>query len=244
MRFQIILLAFILVAGSSLGQNTTNQSGQNYSLDSQNPASIGSATPGSALSSPASEEKTAEVQGIWTFNLTGKEKVTVALHQNGKALFGSGKSDPAEWNAAVLGSVSGTQIALVMTALTNNSLNSIGLTGTFQNGTISGTFVQSDDLGKTTTGMFEATLVNKDLSGYSPSKSEKQATQTVNSPLSIPNSASASAPTPVVAGRTQPKQLGDPKYVDVHSMSGYVPESLGVGFVGDGTMGAGGSSMG
>lgn len=244
MRLQIILLAFMLVAGSSLGQNSTNQSGQNNSLDSKNPASMGSAAPGLSLSTPASEEKTAEVQGIWSFNLKGTEQVTVALHQNGKALFGSGKSDPTGWNAAVLGSVSRTQIALAMTALTNNSLNSIGLTGTFQNDTISGTFVQSDDLGKTATGMFEATLVNKDLSGYSPAKSENRVTQTANLPSSTSLSAPASASTSAAVGRTQPKQLGDPKYVDVHSMSGYVPESLGVGFVGDGTMGAGGSSMG
>jgi hypothetical protein len=244
LRIFIILLAFILVAGSSLGQNTTNQAGQNNSTDSKNPALMGSATLVSVLSSPASEEKTAEIHGIWSFNLKGSEHVTVALHQNGKELFGSGKSDPSGWNAAVLGSISGTQIALVMTALTNNSLNSIGLTGTFQNGTISGTFVQSDDLGNTATGLFEAVLVNKDLSGYSPSKLVKPATQTANSPSSSSISAPASAPTPATAGRTQPKQLGDPKYVDVHSMSGYVPESLGVGFVGDGTMGAGGSSMG
>ena len=100
--------------------------------------------------------------------------------------------------------------------------------------------MKSDDLGNVDSGLFKAVLINRDLSGYSPAKSTNLA------PPSTDTAVSASAPSYVSAssGQIQPKQLGNPKYVDVHSMSGYVPESLGVGFVGDGTMGAGGASMG
>jgi hypothetical protein len=184
------------------------------------------------------------IQGIWSFNLKSTELITVALHQNGEELFGSGKSESYGWNAALQGSISGTRLSLALTALKNNSLNSIRLMGTLQNDSISGTFVQSDDLGNTESGLFNAVLINRNLSSYSPAKLTRPAINTVNSSSTISVSAPSSAITSAPAGKPLSKQLGDPKYVDVHSMSGYIPESLGVGFVGDGTMGTGGSSMG
>jgi hypothetical protein len=236
LRIYIVLLVFILLVGSSLCQSSTKEVGQNNRSASQN----------STLQSLNTLEKTAEIQGIWSFNLKGTEQVTAALHQSGGNLFGSSKSEASSsWNAVVTGYISGTSLELIMTVLKNNSLTSTKLSGTYQNDSVTGTFVRSDDLGNFDTGLFRAVLTSKDLSGYSPAKSAKPALQpAVNEPASVPVSSVASAPASAAASQTQPKQLGDPKYVDVHSMSGYVPESLGVGFVGDGTMGAGGSSMG
>ena len=244
MRIHMILLAFILFAGSTVGQNIIRETAQNNSSATHFPDLLSSATSDSASFGTAYTEKTAEIQGIWSFNLKGTELVTAALHQYGEELFGSGKSESSGWNAALQGSISGTRFSLAMTALMNNSLNSIRLMGTFQNDSISGTFVQSNDLGNAESGLFKAVLINRDLSSYSPAKLARPAMNTVNSSSTISVSAPSSAITSAPAGKPQPKQLGDPKYVDVHSMSGYFPESLGVGFVGDGTMGAGGSSMG
>lgn len=241
MRILIVLLALTLFAGTSLCQNTAKEAGnQNNSSSSQNPALMSSATSDSALDGPSSAEEIAEIQGIWSINLKGSEKVTMVLHQVGDDLFGSCKSEAQGWNAVVLGSVFGERLELVATAIENSSLTSIRFTGTFQNESISGTFVRSDDLGNVDNGLFKAVLSNRDLSGYSPAKSTNLGHSSINAPVfvSAPSDVSASS------GQTQPKQLGNPKYVDVHSMSGYVPESLGVGFVGDGTMGAGGASMG
>ena len=240
LRILIFLLAFTLFAGSSLCQDTGKEAGQSESSPSQNPALLSSVMPDSALLGPSSAGKTAEIQGIWSTNLKGVDQVTMVLHQSGGNLFGSCKSESSGWNAVVLGSVYMARLELVTTAIENNSLTSTRFIGTFQNESISGTFVKSDDLGNVDSGLFNAVLINRDLSGYSPAKSTNLVHPSINAPVS------ASAPSDVSpsSGQTQPKQLGNPKYVDVHSMSGYVPESLGVGFVGDGTMGAGGTGMG
>ena len=240
MRILIFLLAFILFAGSTLCQTTAKEAGQNDSTPSQNSALVSSATSDSALLGPSSAEKAAEIQGIWSLSLKGTEQATMVLHQNDDELFGSCKSEATGWNAVVLGSVYRARLELVTTAIENNSLISTRFTGTFQNESISGTFVKSDDLGNVDSGLFKAVLINRDLSGYSPAKSTNPARSSINAPVSAPAPSDVSTS----SGQTQPRQLGNPKYVDVHSMSGYIPESLGVGFVGDGTMGAGGASMG
>jgi hypothetical protein len=188
--------------------------------------------------SPA--EKAWDIQGIWSINLKGSEQYAMVLHQSGDDLFGSCKSDASGWNAVVMGSIYKTRLELVTTAIENSSLTSTRFNGTFQNESISGTFVKSDDLGNVDSGLFKAVLINRDVSGYSPAKSTNAARPSISAPVS----SSAPSDSPASSGQAQPKQLGNPKYVDVHSMSGYVPESLGVGFVGDGTMGAGGAGMG
>jgi hypothetical protein len=240
MRILILLLAIILSAGSSLCQNTSKEAGQINSTLTQNSASMGSALSDSALLGSASAEKAAKIQGIWSINLKGTEQVTMVLHQKDDCLFGSCKSESSGWNAVVLGSVYETRLELVTTAIENNSMTSTRFIGTLQNESISGTFMKSDDLGNVNSGLFKAVLINKGLSGYSPAKSASLTLQSISAPLS------ASSPSGVSASssQTQPKQLGNPRTIDVHSMSGYVPESLGVGFVGDGTMGAGGAGMG
>lgn len=240
LKILIFLLAFILFSWSSLCQNIAKEAGQNDSTHSQNSALMSSGTSDSALLGPSSTEKAAEIQGIWSVNLKGTEQVVMVLHQNGDDLFGSCKSEASGWNAVVLGSVSGTRLELVATAIENDSLTSTRFTGTFQNESISGTFMKSNDLGNFDRGLFKAVLINRDLSGYSPEKSTNPAPPSTDTAVPASSPSTVSAP----SGQIQPKQLGNPKYVDVHSMSGYVPESLGVGFVGDGTMGAGGASMG
>jgi hypothetical protein len=244
LRIHMILLAFILFAGSTVGQNIIKEATQNNSSATHSPDLSSPATSDSASFRTAYTEKTAEIQGIWSFNLKGTELVTVVLHQNGEELFGSGKSESSGWNSALQGTISGIRLSLAMMTLKNNSLNSIRLVGTLQNNSISGNFVQSDDLGNAESGLFKAVLINRDLSSYSLAKSARPAIISVNSSSPISVSAPSSAITSDPAGKLLPKQLSDPKYVDVHSMSGYISESLGVGFVGDGTMGAGGSSMG
>jgi hypothetical protein len=242
LRLLVFLLAFILFAGSSFCQNTAKEAGWNDSSGSLNPVLMSSAASDSdlALSGQSSAEKEAEVQGIWSINLKGTEQVTMVLHQRGGDLFGSSKSEAAGWNAVVLGSVYEASLELVATAIENASLTSTRFTGTFQNESISGTFVESDDLGNIDSGMFKAVLINRDPSGYSPAKSTNLAHQSIDTPVP----ASAPPDVSVSSGQTLPRRLGNPKYVDVHSMSGYVPESIGVGFVGDGTMGAGGAGLG
>jgi hypothetical protein len=82
-------------------------------------------------------------------------------------------------------------------------------------------------------------LVNSDASAYSPVEvKEPGEKRTAASSSLAPESSSKATES---AG---PVQVGRIKYTDVHELSGTVPQSLGAGFIGDGTMGSGGASMG
>jgi hypothetical protein len=180
---------------------------------------------------------TVPAQGIWSISLKGTEQVTLALHQEGDNLFGSASFEgDRPWNAAVLGKISEDRVELTMNSLQDRSLISMRLIGTIEGENLKGSFVQADDQGRVDSGLFTAVLINPDLTAYSPAKV-------------VPASETTQAQTPVeentaVPSQTQPTQLGNPKYRDVHTMAGMVPENLGVGFIGDGTMGAGGMGMG
>lgn len=176
-----------------------------------------------------------QVQGIWSISLKGNSQVTLALHQDGEVLFGSASFDgDTPWNAAVLGEISGNLIELTLTSLHDKSLVLTRLTGTLEGNHFKGSFVQADDQGRADSGMFSAVLVNQDLSAYSPAAVESPAANTTTA-LAEEGAATSS--------KMQPTQLGNSKYRDVHTMAGYVPENLGVGFIGDGTSGAGGIGM-
>ncbi len=130
-----------------------------------------------------------------------------------------------------------------MASFREKSLVLLRLMGTVDNESIRGTFVQTDDQGNAENGLFTAVLINPDLSAYNPAQIELTKVPAVSANASTPSIQSSDPQTS--ATQSQPvTALGNPKYRDVHSLAGTVPESLGVGFIGDGTMGAGGASMG
>lgn len=198
---------------------------------------------GQMNSSTETAAAAAQVQGIWSISLKGIEQITLALHQDGNNLFGSAMSEADSlWNAVVLGQISGDRIELTLTSLQDKSIVSTKLIGTVESENFKGSFVEADDQGGADSGLFTAVLINPDLTAYAPAKVEPPAeTSAVVSEASVAeNTADASAAT----SKIQPTQLGNPKYRDVHTMAGTVPENLGVGFIGDDTTGIGGMGMG
>ncbi|HWQ19650.1 MAG TPA: hypothetical protein VN455_07715, partial [Methanotrichaceae archaeon] len=186
----------------------------------------------------------------------GDQKVTMVLHQSSSQVYGSAKSEESNpWNAVVSGSIDGSQLELTVTSLKGTSMATMKLMGTIVKGSLSGIYLQSDDLGGYSSNLFTATLINPDTSSYSPAEietakpspqagapSQTEATsQAESSSPDSPGITSSIAPVPV-SDTSKPVQLGN-TYKDVHSIASTVPESLGVGFIGDGTMGAGGASM-
>lgn len=234
-----IIIIMALILGQSLAQSDANGTGN------------GSGTqPALAAGQPA------DLQGIWSVNLNGgDQKVTMVLHQSSSQVYGSAKSEESNpWNAVVAGSADGGRLELTMTSLKGASLVATKLMGTIMKGSISGMYLQSDDLGGYSSNLFTATLINPDPSSYSPAEIESakpspqagEPSQTGVQSQAEPSSSnpgitSSIAPVPV-SDTSKPVQLGN-TYKDVHSIASTVPESLGVGFIGDGTMGAGGSSM-
>lgn len=223
-KFTITILAFLLltsffVAGIAAGQ----------------------------LNNSANESLPHNIQGIWSLSLKGTEQLTLAMHQEGGLLFGSAKSEGivpegvSPWNAAVMGEISGDRVALTLTSIQGQSIMSLKLLGSIEGESIKGSFVRADDLGGSNSGLFTAIMINPDLSAYTPAE--------IKSAVKSAASAEASAPADPAAEnaadqKVQPRQLSSTQYTDVHTMKGIVPENLGVGFIGDGTMGAGGMGMG
>jgi len=220
--------------------------------------------PFSAAIALAEDQTIKDVSGIWSVNMNGTQQITLALHQIGDKIFGSGES--LDWNGALMGSMQGEDLDITITALTQSGIVSTRLSGSLGNNSLSGNFVKADDRGNHDSGMFTAVLVNEDTSGYSPMETavteqlpaEKSIAEKANSEQSgvnqsenrqldaqVSDERNTQANDNVKTGsKPMTRRLGSRSYTDVHSMSGYVPESLGVGFFGDGTMGIGGASMG
>ncbi len=198
-------------------------------------------------SSLESATNAAAAQGIWSISLKGTEQVTLALHQEADSLFGSASSDgDRPWNAAALGLISGDKIELTMTSIQSRSIICTRLIGTVSGDSFNGRFVSADDHGEADSGIFTAVMINPDITAYSPAKvvADEEAADNTSKTPAAKNTQIATQTTEQTTTQTQPTQLGNPKYRDVHTMAGMVPENLGVGFIGDGTMGAGGMGMG
>ncbi len=192
------------------------------------------------------------VQGIWSLSLKGTEQLTLAMHQEGSLLFGSAKSEGVmsggavsegvlPWNAAVMGEISGNRVELTLTSLQGQSLMSLKLLGSIEGESLKGSFVQADDRGGSDSGLFTAVMINPNLSAYTPEEIKSAIKSATSTEASAPADSAAEN---AVDQEVQPKQLSSTQYTDVHTMKGIVPENLGVGFIGDGTMGAGGMGMG
>jgi hypothetical protein len=133
-----------------------------------------------------------------------------------------------------------------MTSLQGASLVATRLLGTVDGESLKGSFVRADDQGGADSGLFTAVMINPDLTAYSPANVEanSEVSEVPVTQNTAAATAAATAAETAATAQTQPTQLGNPKYRDVHTMAGMVPANLGVGFIGDGTMGAGGMGMG
>jgi hypothetical protein len=177
-----------------------------------------------------------ELEGVWSFRFLGGEQITAVLHPQGQFIIGSAKFEgDRPWNAVIKGSLSGQSIVLAASYLLNTSLVSLQMVGSVENEDIRGNYALADDQGRFEEGLFLGTKINTDLSAYAPAQmrgDEKKAASSV----SIEEDEIKTAAKPVT--------LGDPKYKYGASSTGAIPGPLGVGFVGDGTAGAGGMGLG
>ena len=229
-----LLLVFQMTGTpQTLGNSTSVNPAANISLAN---ATLANENPAKASTIPL------QLEGIWSFNLVGRGPVTAVLHQKGDVITGSAKSDGEQpWNAVLQGALSANLLVLNMIYLGNNSLITLQMEGNVRNETIQGSYIRVDDQGSFEDGLFTGNRTDADLSAYAPAT-----ILTVGRTASAPEEAEANAKpaTALPDTTTKPVTLGNPKYRDVHSLAGTVPESLGVGFVGDGTAGAGAMGLG
>lgn len=110
---------------------------------------------------------------IWSVFGIEKDRVVIALNQEGNDLFGQAKYEPDNgnsWNGVVAGFVSGNRVHLAIAALDGKEKVSTVLDGILSDETISGKYFNSSDSEISGSGEFSATCINPDLSIYTPAK--------------------------------------------------------------------------
>ena len=176
----------------------------------------------------------AKMNGIWSITGIKAEQITMALQQDGGDLFGQAKYEPdggVAWNAVAIGSVSGDNVDLVVTALKGNGQVSTWMNGTYANESFSGKFFEVSKGNISLRGDFSATLVNPEISEYVPATATAPAvTQPKTTTQETPNASVTSTSTPVAAvnktATQQPVTVGGRlKPVDVHEYA----EKIGPG---------------
>jgi hypothetical protein len=258
-----LLLVFIIAAGLSMAQSPENNTSKlaenktspvsaeklaaNQGNNSSNVSSAGApAVPKNNASETAkAASEIAKMKGIWSITGIQQEQITMALQQDGENLFGQAKYEPegaTAWNAVAIGSVSGDNVALVVTALKGNEQVSTWMNGTYADDAFSGKFFEVSKGAISNRGDFSATLVNPETSDYTPATVVASApaqpntqgtTQTAVTNASTPAPAAAVNQTPTqkpvtVGGRQKPVNVEE--YKDKIGMGGDlsgVPPGMG-----------------
>jgi hypothetical protein len=248
-----LLLVVTLIAGltaaqgqandtsSIMGNNTTQMSAEKLAASTGNNSANSNATAVNASTSAEAKNTSetakaaseiAKMKGIWSISGIEKEQIAMALKQDGADIFGVAKYEPESeeaWNAVAIGSFSNDNVELVVTSLKGNEQVSTWLNGTYADEAFSGKFFEVSKGNISRRGEFSATLVNTEISEYTPAKviaptSAQPKTQEAT------QSAVSSATTPAQAGNQSSAQQavtvsGRKKPVDVHEYA----DKIGVG---------------
>jgi hypothetical protein len=249
-----LLLVFILTAGLSMAQSPENNtskvtennaapaieetlaanSGNNSEINGT--SATNASTPTSAQNNASEAAKAAleiaKMKGIWSISGIEQEQITMALKQDGGDIFGEAKYEPdgAEpWNAIAIGTISEDNVALVVTALKGKELVSARLNGIYANETISGKFFEVRNGSVSNRGDFSATLVNPEISEYTPAKVTEKATIQPEAKGTTQTTVAGASTTAATENQTAASQTvnvgGRQKPVDVHMYA----EKMGVG---------------
>jgi len=118
---------------------------------------------------------------IWSFSGIETGSITMAINPEGSELYGQAKYEPEggkAWNAEVVGSITGNEVELTMTAQKDKELVTTKMAGTYANDTINGNFTQISGGKKVGSGTFSAMWINPDTSSYTPAIIEEPKVET------------------------------------------------------------------
>jgi len=108
------------------------------------------------------------LEGSWILNLDDAQ-IAMVLYQFGDILFGAANSEtPKPWNGVASGSADEDEVELEILSLQDGVLVSTMISGIATEGTLAGSFVQSDSEGKVNEGKAMGFLTSPDTSGYEP----------------------------------------------------------------------------
>jgi hypothetical protein len=213
------LLLVFLFTGLSLGQIDNNTSiseagSTNESIPSNDTADLNAAPPAAGPN----------LNYIWSFTGIEIDPIIMVLNQEGSDLYGQAKYEPEggkAWNADVLGSISGNEVMLTLTAQKDKELVTTKMTGIYADDTINGNFTQISKGKKIGSGNFSAMWVSPEVSSYSPAIIEEPKVET---------------PAPAVEDTTatnttaeQPAEPAKPasRFVDIHQYADKIQTGVG-----------------
>lgn len=139
---------------------------QNASMNDVEPTEV----PAIEVETAAPEEAAVvqSLEGTWILNVDD-DQISMVIYQSEDLLFGAAKSEATEpWNGVVSGSASGDGAELEILSLQDGVLVSTLITGTVTEGSLAGSFVQSDSSGKVNKGSVMGFLTSPETSGYEP----------------------------------------------------------------------------
>ncbi len=224
MRFLSIGVLFALIIGAGMCEDQAVEAG-NATMSMDNVTLDANAT-----SNVTAEAAPLSLQYIWSLSLSSGEQITMALNQSGSELFGSAKYEGAEpWNGVVVGTVNGSSVDLVMTALKGRTLVPIVLKGSYSEDTITGTYSVYSPTGPVDNGKFTAMWINPDTSVYTPAVIAEAAPPAPAAQTNVTETEQTTA--------TKPTQLSTRKFFDVtekkeeifSSPASIIPPGIGMG---------------
>jgi hypothetical protein len=175
---------------------------------------------GAATSDEAAVADVKALEGSWILNMDDAQ-ISMVIYQSEDLLFGAANSEtPKPWNSVVSGLVLEDEVELEILSLQDGVLVSTQITGIATEGTLTGSFVQSDSEGKVNKGSVMGFLTSPETSGYEPADvPTAAATTTAAAVTPAPESATAaSAP-------AETTDDGRKKPVDVVSLKDTIPYS-------------------
>jgi hypothetical protein len=162
---------------------------------------------------------------IWSFSGIEIDAITMALNQEGSELYGQAKYEPEggkAWNADVMGSVTGNEVELTMTAQKDNELTTTKMTGTYANDTINGNFTQISGGKKVGSGTFSAIGFYPDISSYTPAIIEEPKVETP-APAAVDTTADSNAS----GEQTEETEETASRFIDVRQYADKIQTGVG-----------------
>jgi hypothetical protein len=135
------------------------------------------------------------LEGSWILNIDDAQ-ISMVIYQSEDLLFGAANSEtPKPWNGVVSGLAYEDEVELEILSLQDGILVSTLIAGISTEGTLAGSFVQSDSNGKVNKGNVMGFLTSPETSGYEPADVPTAAATTVAAAVVTPTPESAATTT-------------------------------------------------
>jgi len=227
-----VLITITLISGLSIAEDSNVSTNESEVLPAEvveptEPAISDVETAAPEETETTDTAATAEVkalEGNWILNMDDAQ-ISMVVYQSDDLLFGAANSEtPKPWNAVVSGLAYEDVVELEMLSLQDGVLVSTLITGTAAEGTLTGSFVQSDSSGKVNKGSVMGFLTSPETSGYEPAN-VPTATTTATATAAVTPATESAATATAASVPAETTEDGRKKPVDVVTLKDTIPYS-------------------